>query len=275
MFLRRISNFLEFISKPIHESMVPIPIIPIIHAARISAIYRSLRNTAGGKTSFTADLAGFLLMSWGGSIVSCILLGLPMPQLLSFTPILVYSSIHLAMPSFKHLPTAKTLDTILPLLDALIKTSTVAAGVDMCRNHEKRIVAESLSIQLFIGAISASGGGILSQTMSVWEPSWRLCRPHFLQEGSILAGTDVWSGALTAGIYGYLTSSHPFYTRSKPDSSSAYSDLEAKTLAACFLTLILLWKAYKTHHSPALVVNSYKSQKKNSQKERNMSCLGI
>ncbi|KNE86578.1 hypothetical protein PSTG_20060, partial [Puccinia striiformis f. sp. tritici PST-78] len=100
------------------------------------------------------------------------------------------------LPDIINLPSLKTLDSIFPLVDALLRTTAIAAGVEACRNHPSPAISGSLSIQLFIGAVASSAGGISAQTLSVWEPSWRLNRPIFLQEGTMLAGTDVWSGTL-------------------------------------------------------------------------------
>lgn len=201
-------------------------------------------------------MAGFLTMAWGGSVTSHILLSLPIPQLLSFSPLLTYTITHLVLPDIQRLPSLKTLDLSMPLLDALLRTASIAAGVEACRNHWSPAVTESLSIQLFIGAITSAGGGVLAQTLRVWEPSWRLSRPSFLEQGTLLASTDVWSGTLVAGIYGFLTTSHPIYPRvtrllypSSAVESPIFSSLDAKAIAACILTLIYSWRAYGVHYA--------------------------
>ena len=211
--IQPVSALLVALATPIHPTLLPFGFIPVLHAFRISIVYRSLSRKAGGNSSVAANLVGFLLMAWGGSIVSHILLSLPIPQLLSFTPLLVYATTHFCLPDIRNLPSLKTLDSIFPLVDALLRTTAIAAGVEACRNHPSPAISGSLSIQLFIGAVASSAGGISAQTLSVWEPSWRLSRPIFLQEGTMLAGTDVWSGTLVAAIYGCLTASHPQYPK--------------------------------------------------------------
>ncbi|OAV97485.1 hypothetical protein PTTG_11865 [Puccinia triticina 1-1 BBBD Race 1] len=272
--IQPISAFLVTLSKPIHPTLFPFALFPILHAFRISVAYRSLNKQAGGATSVVANLAGFLLMAWGGSIISHILLNLPIPQLLSFSPVLLYATTHFCLPDIKNLPKLKTLDTIFPLVDALLRTTSIAAGVEACRTHPSPAIRESLSIQLFIGAVASSGGGISAQTLSVWEPSWRLNRPIFLQEGTMLASTDVWSGTLVAVIYGCLTASHPEYLRlmglmysSSITKSPLLSAIDAKAAAASILALIYCWRVYNVHYSKALIAGAHKDTQDKSKKE--------
>ncbi|MBW0488539.1 hypothetical protein O181_028254 [Austropuccinia psidii MF-1] len=252
--IQPLSSFLEYLSIPIHPIYLPISLLPFLHAARISIAYRSLNSQAGGETTVMANLAGFLLMAWGGSIWSHLFLSLPIPQMLSFKPLLAYGITHLIIPDISRLPTLKTLDSFLPLIDALIRTTAIAAGVEACRTHPVSAVSESWAIQLFIGAISSSGGGISAQALRVWEPNWCLARPSFLQEGTMLAGTDVWSGALIAAIYGALTASHPSYhhflSKYFPYISPKpiLPTVDAKALSAFILAVIYCWRTYQVHY---------------------------
>ncbi|KAA1113379.1 hypothetical protein PGT21_029865 [Puccinia graminis f. sp. tritici] len=274
-FIQPISALFDALTTPIHPTFFPVGCFPLLHAFRISVAYRTLNTRAGGKTSAAADLAGFLLMAWGGSIISHILLNLPIPQLLSFSPFLVYATTHMSLPDLGSLPSLKTLDSLFPLVDGLLRTASIAAGVEACRNHGSPAIRESLSIQLFIGAVASSGGGISAQTLSVWEPSWRLNRPAFLQEGTLLAGTDVWSGALVAAIYGCLSASHPHYSSligllysSSFTNSPILSPTDAKATAASILTLIYCWRVYHVHYSKSSVVGTKKAGQKSKSKNQ-------
>ncbi|POW00599.1 hypothetical protein PSHT_12975 [Puccinia striiformis] len=261
--IQPVSALLVALATPIHPTLLPFGFIPVLHAFRISIVYRSLSRKAGGNSSVAANLVGFLLMAWGGSIVSHILLSLPIPQLLSFTPLLVYATTHFCLPDIRNLPSLKTLDSIFPLVDALLRTTAIAAGVEACRNHPSPAISGSLSIQLFIGAVASSAGGISAQTLSVWEPSWRLNRPIFLQEGTMLAGTDVWSGTLSSSIPKIDRSTYSADSLNSPLLSST----DAKATAASILTLIYCWRVYNVHHLPKIGGKTNKAAQDSKSKE--------
>jgi len=273
--LQPVSTLLHTLTQPIHPSLFPVACLPIIHACRISIAYRTLNKQAGGTTSAVANLAGFLLMAWGGSMVSHVLLSLPIPQLLSFGPMIVYGTTHFCLPDIARLPSMKTLDCMFPLVDALIRTTSIAAGVEACRHHpSSAAIRDSLSIQLFIGAIVSSAGTIAAQSLCIWEPVWRLNRPTFLQHGTLLAATDVWAGALVAAIYGALTASHPDYPRLirslyplAATHNPILSSIDAKAAAASVLTLIYSWRVYRVHYSNKMVSKIHQDNEKSKSKK--------
>jgi hypothetical protein len=95
----------------------------------------------------------------------------------------------------------------------------------------------------------------------------------FLQEGTMLASTDVWSGALVAAIYGCLTASHPQYSRlisllypSSFSTSPILSPNDAKATAASVLTLIYCWRVYNLHYSKSSIVGTKKAGQKSKSK---------
>ncbi|PLW09292.1 hypothetical protein PCANC_22930 [Puccinia coronata f. sp. avenae] len=273
--IQPVSALLAVLTTPIHPVLFPVPLLPLLHAFRISIVYRHLNTQAGGNTSVAADLAGFLLMAWGGSIVSHMLLSLPIPQLLTFTPMMVYAGTHMSVRVLGWMPSVATMDSVFPVVDGLLRTSAIAAGVDACRQHPTAAVSQSLSIQLFVGAVASSGGTIAAQTLSVWEPVWRLSRPLFLQQDSILASTDVWSGSLIAALYGYLTASHPLYLTLYPQSASTksssplLSSLDAKAAASLLLTSIYCWRVYNVHYSSRKSIKSIRDTTSEKFKSKN------
>jgi len=107
----------------------------------------------------------------------------------------------------------KVVDSLLPLLDAILRTRTITGSLYLIPVSPSPTIANSLAMQWIIGAVSSSGGGQLAATFGVWKPfkDWDfLAKPVFLK-GGILATLDVWGGLLAALLYGMLTHSHPSY----------------------------------------------------------------
>ncbi|KAG0150213.1 hypothetical protein CROQUDRAFT_38661 [Cronartium quercuum f. sp. fusiforme G11] len=252
--LDHVTYLFKLISEPIYPSLFPIPLIPFIHAARLSWAYQHLRVKAGGHLSWTADLTGYLVMAWGGSVMVSLVLYQPIAQLVSPRPLIIYTLTHWILKLVRFRPSLATLDRLLPLPDALIRTATITAAVDAVVAHREAAYAGSLMLQLFIGAMAASGGSALAQAVGATQPAWRWARPEWMERPSALRALDVWSGVLIAIIYGILRQTHPVYRPLAEalmgPSQALLAPAPARGACAILLSFIYFWRAHETHKIP-------------------------
>lgn len=127
--------------------------------------------------------------------------------------------------------------------------------------------------QLLLGGLSASGGGLAATTLNVFNPEWRLSTPPILFSG-LLGSLDFLAGAAAAGIFGFLTASHPAYVpyskairasafgvEEKPSASNALMTvLGARSVVVAFLAAVYASRAFVLHWYPAMT-----SSQKNAQ----------
>ncbi|PPQ69709.1 hypothetical protein CVT25_012972 [Psilocybe cyanescens] len=218
-YLRPIADALVYINTTkVHPVWFPFALAPTLHAARVSMIFQAnaRRASPAAPLSWGTHIAGFLMMSWGGGLLSHFLLGLPPPMLYSFYPAVNYISVHLVVTLiFKILPDLlypPVLDTILWPLDALLRTNAVTSTLGLLSSHNVHPEYQNSPLtHLIIGALVSSGGGLTAATLSAWTPTWTLSTPPVLRAGAGWVGTlDVWGGALVALIYS-STTNHPAF----------------------------------------------------------------
>lgn len=210
-------------------------------------------------------------MCWGGGLLSHFLLSIPPPQILSAYPTINYLSTHIFLGIVLNAlgaPSAKTIDTVLPLLDAIMRTGAICSTVNIVTAHPNPAISSSLFLQLLIGAIASSGGGVAASTLAVWDPQWSLRTPPFLR-GGVVDTLDVWSGSVAAAVYGSLLALHPSYepiTRLLSGNGEAYitgtplmSPLEARSASVLVLTVLYSYRVYATHYSAAKVAPPVKT----------------
>jgi len=253
--LQPLSQLIEFLNQP-GPWFYPFPIFMAFHAARISLVFRARvrGNGVGGQLAWPADLAGFYLFAWGGAVSSHVLLNQTPPQVFSPNPWMAYGSIHILISTFLYLfpsiPVSSQLTELgfWPLMDAATRSGAIAGGVMMVKAHPNPAISNSIFAQILIGALSASGGGLVASTLGVWNPNWSLSTPPVLRPGTgLIPSMDVWSGAIAAAIFGTLTMSHASYAplslamglHAKPHTTS----LGARTIFTVFLTAMYFIRA--------------------------------
>lgn len=217
-----------FIATPVHPYF-PFPWAHVIHAARTSMAFQNNARAASAKTNvkqtWPAYIAGYLVMAWGGGVITHQLLGLPAPQLTYFNPYIVYITTHIVITLlFRILPFLPSLlpyiDMILFPIDAIVRVGSITGAVSLMSptspTHASVNSALSGSIltHMIIGAFASAGGGLTASTFSTWSPNWTFSTPPFLQAPSmiafIFASMDLWAGALIAALYGVLTGHEAF-----------------------------------------------------------------
>lgn len=217
-----LNNFLAGTFLPTHY----LPLTACLHALRVSLAYRAARARTRAATpgideerekqreSWTVDVAGFLVMSWGGSFLVAYLSNNVPLQLLSPYPLWTYLSIHVVTTLVTtYLPvSAVLLDTILPLIDGATRTAAVVAGVNVAAASANPLVSGSLFFQILLGTLAASGGGQLAGTLSVFNPDvvgWKFSTPPFLRARNFAEANDVLAALGGALTYSCLSASHP------------------------------------------------------------------
>ncbi|PPQ97922.1 hypothetical protein CVT26_002984 [Gymnopilus dilepis] len=271
--LRPIADaFVLINSTKVHPVWFPYAWAPTLHAARISMIFSWNARKSPTPLSWGTHIAGFLIMAWGGGLLSHFWLGLPPPLLYSFQPAINYISVHLFLTLlFQTLPDVlypPIIDTILWPLDALLRTNavTLTLGLFSSPNVYPEYRNSSLA-HLILGAIASAGGGLAAATFNLWTPNWTFSTPPPLRAGAGWAGTlDVWGGALVALIFS-STTHHPAFTSlhtystlflsspflsgtRKPHADSDFPPLnsqEAKSLACAVLGIFFAARVVKQH----------------------------
>lgn len=199
-----------------------------------------------------------LLKSWSGSIFTKLILYQPISQLVSFEPVLIYVSTHLITKRIKlSLIGMKWFDCyLLPLLDGLLRVSTISSAIQSSTTHHHPEYADSLILQIFLGIISTSTSSLISQSFSITSSNLKLNRPQSIQDPNFINTLDLWSGALIASVYGFLLGHHPHHqTLStwiglKPHPQ--LSILHARAICSILLTFIYSWRAHQNHIHPSI-----------------------
>ncbi|KAF8192925.1 hypothetical protein BJ912DRAFT_249835 [Pholiota molesta] len=272
-YLNPVADALVYINtSKVHHIWFPFPWAPTLHAARVSMIFHTNARRSPAKLSWGTHIAGYLIMCWGGGLLSHFLLGLPPPMLYSFDPSIIYISVHLLVTSvfylFPDLLYPPIVDTILWPLDALLRTNAVTSTLGLL--YLPNVHAEyqnSALTHMIIGAIASAGGGLSAATVGAWTPDWSFNTPPIFRSGAGWSGTlDVWGGALVALIYS-STTGHPAFSTlrryitlllSSPYLSMAWkphpdsdfpplSALEAKSLATAVLGILFAVRVLNTH----------------------------
>lgn len=162
-------------SQPVHKQFFPFPLVPVLHAARISMVFQTNRRRVKSKLTFAQDMAGYLIMvrppsslvtrpdapqCWGGAVSVNMLLGLPPPQLVSSTPWIIYPGVHVLLSilfSVVSLPDARFLDTALPLVDAVTRSAPICGAIEAVRSHPNELIRYSLTAQIISAAVASAG----------------------------------------------------------------------------------------------------------------------
>lgn len=220
---------------------------------------------------------------WGGSFLTSLLTFSPPPQLLSPLPLFNYLSTYLTLTHPRLLPlypSPATLDTVLPIIDALTRSFPISGTVLACANHINPAIRGSWMYQIILGGLAASGGGIAATTLGVFNPEWRVSTPPVLHSGW-LGSLDFTAAAIASAIFGFLINSNPAYTEirksipyfssslttiTKPDGTThiepLMTTLGARSVVVLFLSLVYATRAYVLHGSKGQQIKELKKAAK-------------
>ncbi|KAG6856858.1 hypothetical protein H0H87_012675 [Tephrocybe sp. NHM501043] len=271
--LARLANGIRFIGQPVHATLFPYPIAATFHAARISIAYQANARAAtagmGAKLPWGTYIAGYLVMTWGGTIWTHYLLGLSPPMLYTTTPYIIYLTTHLILTLITHLfpfilsPSVfALLDTVLFPLDALVRTGAVTSTTaHLTTTAIPQALRSSVVTYLIIGALASAGGGLTASTLSTWSPTWSFSTPPVLRAPTLTAliwgSMDVWGGALVAAVHATLRGQvafhglqqvvQPYVGTAVVAGTEWMNEVEAKAAAAGVLGMLFGLRAYRTH----------------------------
>ncbi|KAF8066682.1 hypothetical protein FPV67DRAFT_1495916 [Lyophyllum atratum] len=286
--LEQLAKGMTFILQPAHTTVFPYPVAAVHHAARISIVYQanSRAATAGtnAKLSWPTYIAGYLVMTWGGTMITHQLLQLPAPMLYSTTPYIIYLTTHLTLtllftlfPFLLSPSVLALLDTVLFPLDALVRVNAVTsttAHLSPGSPVSPHFIASPVT-HLIIGALASAGGGLTASTLSTWTPNWTFSTPPVLRAPTLTAffwaAMDVWGGALVAAVHGVASGAVAFegvQEMVRPVmvgmmgikeegcvvGTAWMAPLEAKALAAGVLAVFFGLRVYKVHWTGAAPV---------------------
>ncbi|KIY52119.1 hypothetical protein FISHEDRAFT_35661 [Fistulina hepatica ATCC 64428] len=266
------ADFLYYLSIPVHPTWFPYPVATVLHAGRISLAFQANARRVGAfdRLTWSAYITGFLIMCWGGGLISHALLALPPPQLYSFGPYINYLTIHLCFTALTHMfPSIlnhnKALDTLLFPVDALVRTKAIIGTISLLGLPEvDPVLAESPLAHLILGAIGSSGGGVMAATLSTWTTQWSFSTPIFLRPGVGWIDTiDVWGGALVAAVYSIFSLQSTFYPvfitsldQQVINLKLALSFIDAQAFSGLVLTILFGIRVYQIHYMSKVAVET-------------------
>ncbi|KAJ9125133.1 hypothetical protein QFC22_000087 [Naganishia vaughanmartiniae] len=276
LLLGPLAYLIDLASVPL-SPLFPFPLATTLHAARVGLAYKGRTKALGHDGAMKAkgrgvEWAGYLVMCWGGSFITSFLQQTPPPQLLSPLPWIQYLSVYtlISNPAFTALlPSPAILDTLLPIIDGLTRSFPISGAVLSTSTHPNPSIRGSLMFQLLCGGLAASGGGIAATTLNVFSPEWRISTPPILFTG-LLGCLDFLAGSAAAGIFGFLTASHPAYlpfidtakslvmtpSPAKPAATAAaalMTVLGARSVVVLFLSIVYATRAFMLHWYSTLI----------------------
>ncbi|KAJ1994777.1 hypothetical protein GGI25_001435 [Coemansia spiralis] len=175
------------------DALLPIGIFATLHAVRIAYEVRKSMQLAG-RRPLLQELFAMLTFSFGGAILSALMLGRAQPWLESNTTVPIYAGAYLLMACapgdllYRFLrQTAPVSDVFLASVDGLIRGYGVtAAGVDLVRKTmQGQPVADSLVAWITVGTVLGSGGGIIDDFLQI-SGAWSFRVPSMLRTGPSL-----------------------------------------------------------------------------------------
>ncbi|KAJ7783044.1 hypothetical protein B0H16DRAFT_1709874 [Mycena metata] len=222
------STALALLRTPVHATIFPYPWATTLHASRISMVFHTnLRNT-NSRLSWGAHLLGFLLMCWGGSLTSHLLLSLPPPQLYALGPWINYSAVHLLFTVLFH---------YFPIPDPSIhKHSSLPSRW----TSPLPLLVTSPLFHFILGATASAGGGLLGGTFSLWTPNWQFSTPPPLRTGvwGFWSTLDIWAGGVVAVTYGILAGHPAFLPLRTSFAAKPLPVVNAQTTAAAIMVVL-------------------------------------
>ncbi|KAJ1840691.1 hypothetical protein LPJ70_004537 [Coemansia sp. RSA 2708] len=191
------------------NGLLPIGIFATLHAVRIAYEVRK-GVQIGGRRPLLQELFTMLTFSFGGGILTALMLGRPQPWLETNSTVPVYAGAYLLMTL---LPgdllyaflrrTSPVSDVFLASVDGLIRGYGVtAAGVDLVRGMTGQPIADSLVAWLVIGTVLGSGGGLIDDLVQFSSMRWAVRTPTMFTRVSLDVKLSFYATA------GYILSTH-------------------------------------------------------------------
>ncbi|KAJ1735187.1 hypothetical protein LPJ61_000681 [Coemansia biformis] len=175
------------------DALLPIGIFATLHAVRVAyEVRKGVQLT--GRQPLLQELFAMLTFSFGGAILTALLLGRVQPWLENSTTVPLYATAYLLMArapgdvlyqALRRLSPVS--DVFLASVDGLVRGYGVtSAGVDLVRKTMKgHPVADSLVAWIVVGTVLGSGGGIIDDVLQFSRRSWTLRTPSMFRSVSL------------------------------------------------------------------------------------------
>ncbi|KAJ2851907.1 hypothetical protein IWW36_000680 [Coemansia brasiliensis] len=191
------------------DTVLPIGIFATLHAIRIAYEVRKGMQL-NGRQPLLQELFTMLTFSFGGAILTALMLGKPQPWLENNTTVPIYATAYLLMTClpadllYRFLrKTSPVSDMFLASVDGLIRGYGVtAAGVDMVRNMKGHPISDSLVAWIIIGTSLGSGGGIIDDFLQISRARWSFRTPTMFTQVSLDIKLSFYA------TVGYILSTH-------------------------------------------------------------------
>ncbi|KAJ7132837.1 hypothetical protein C8R43DRAFT_1023620 [Mycena crocata] len=269
-----LSPALRLLATPVHSTLFPYVWGSTLHASRISIVFHTNMRASNSRLSWGAHMFGFLLMCWGGSIASHLMLSLPPPQLYALGPWINYSTVHLIFTVLFHylpIPDTTLTNAVLFPFDGLLRANSVTHTLTLLSVPSVNpLLVTSPLFHFFLGAAASAGGGLLGGTLSLWTSNWQFSTPPPLRTGvwGLWSTLDIWAGGVVASAYGLL-SAHPAFLPLRTTLTSQevkpYSASDAKVASAALMIVLFglrIAAATLSSNGPKPPLNARQSEKK-------------
>ncbi|KAJ7045426.1 hypothetical protein C8F04DRAFT_1064735 [Mycena alexandri] len=239
-----LATALALLRTPVHATIFPYPWATTLHASRISMVFHTNLQATNSRLSWGAHLFGFLLMCWGGSLSSHLLLSLPPPQLYALGPWINYSAVHVLFTVLFHylpIPDASFTNTVLFPLDGLLRVNSVIHTLSLLNVPSvSPLLVTSPLFHFILGAAASAGGGLLGGTFSLWTPNWQFSTPPPLRTGvwGFWSTLDIWAGGVVAVTYSILTGHSAFLPLRTSFTAKPLPVVNAQTTAAAIMVVL-------------------------------------
>lgn len=233
-------------------TQAPIAVLSLIHAVRISHGTRLLSGGTQSRLRLFQSLVLNLIVLFGGSTVVALLLGAPLPILISPLSVGFYSLVHAvlffsgvgsALLRAHASPLALAMDLGLAAVDAVCRSEAIANyALTQVKQHTNPAVAHSLFAQLIVGALLSGGVPLLVGVFHLNSPTglWSFGTPPWVFNPSLLLYPDLLGGAVVPLVFLCLTTSGA-------EASSSFAFLQAAPVRQA--TTSILSRFFAVHPS--------------------------
>ncbi|WWC59310.1 uncharacterized protein I303_101861 [Kwoniella dejecticola CBS 10117] len=212
----QVSQFIHHVTTtPIHPVYFPYLRFGVIHAVRVTTVWASLtkgKKRDGDGNGRLADLFGYLVLAWGGSTVTTMILNQPPSWLISPTPWIIYPVVYtLLIPTGLSRYFVDTCPAILfnllgACVDGMTRGTTITSLGSLISSSSLDGGQNDLNLWTYVllSALAISSGGLMVGTLGLNETTWRLGTPNLLK-GGILNTLDAWGASLVGVLWLILT----------------------------------------------------------------------
>ncbi|KAJ2796120.1 hypothetical protein H4R20_005641, partial [Coemansia guatemalensis] len=165
---------------------------------------------AAGRQPLLQELFMMLTFSFGGAILTGLMLGRVQPWMETNTTVPVYATAYMLMARMPGDVLYRLLRRLSPVSDVFLASvdglvrgyGVTTAGVDLVRSMRGHPVSDSLVAWVLVGTVLGSGGGLIDDVLQISRPSWAFRTP------SVFTAISLDVKLSFAATVGYILSTH-------------------------------------------------------------------